>query len=323
LGVVDFDQVERCNLQRQLIYGTSDIGKSKIELAQRRILDINPNVAVVTHQERLTSANALSVLSPYDVIIDGSDNLPTRYLINDACVLLKKPDVYGAVFQLEGQASVFDAKKGPCYRCLFPEPPPPELVTSCAEGGVLGMLPGIIGNIQAVEAVKLLVGFGESLIGRLLLFDGEKMDFREVRIEKARSCPACSDHPSIRTLIDYEGFCGIGKGAGKTETPSNEISVQQVKQRIDNGDPIFLLDVREPFEHRLAHLNALLIPLQELADRYRELNPSNEIIVYCHTGARSASAAKFLRSKGFKNVKNLIGGIDAWAREIDPTIARY
>jgi adenylyltransferase/sulfurtransferase len=323
IGIVDFDQVEHSNLQRQVIYGTSDVGKSKVEMARRRILDINPNVSVVVHPERLTSANALSVLSSYHVVIDGSDNLATRYLINDACVLLKKPDVYGAVFQFEGQASVFYAERGPCYRCLFPEPPPPELVTSCAEGGVLGMLPGIIGSVQAIEAVKLLVGFGESLIGRLILFDGARMDFREVRVEKAKACPVCGERPTIQSLIDYESFCGVSKSEKRTEDLSVDISVQHLKQRLDNGEAIFLLDVREPYEHKIAHLNARLIPLRDLPNRLPELNRDNEIVVYCHTGVRSASAAEFLRSNGFRNVKNLTGGIDAWAREIDPTMVRY
>ncbi len=322
LGLVDFDEVDRPNLQRQILYGTSDIGKSKVLVAQRRIQEINPNVRVDVHEQRLSSANALSLLAPYDVILDGSDNLPTRYLVNDACVMLKKPDVYGAVFQLEGQASVFFAEQGPCYRCLFPEPPPPELVTSCAEGGVLGMLPGIIGSIQAVEAVKLIVGFGESLIGRLIMLEGATMDFREVKLDKAVNCSICGPRPTIHGLIDYEEFCGMERNTGKDET-SAQISVRQLKQRWDRGDRPFVLDVREEYEYRLAHLDAHLIPLRELSGRVSELDPSKEIIVYCHVGGRSMSAVRFLNSKGFTNVKNLAGGIDAWAREIDPTMIRY
>ncbi len=323
IGIVDFDKVEHSNLQRQIIYATSDVGKSKVEMARRRLHDVNPNVSVIVHQERISSENALSILEPYDVILDGSDNLPTRYLINDACVLLKKPDVYGAVFQFEGQASVFSSERGPCYRCLFPEPPPPELVTSCAEGGVLGMLPGIIGSIQAIETVKLVVGIGEPLIGRLLMFDGAKMDFRELKIEKSTVCPVCGDRPTIRRLIDYEDFCGVKKNEEVRVDDSLNISVQDLKRRLDQGDRILLLDVREPFEHKLVHLNATLIPLRELEDRVSELDRGAEIVVYCHSGVRSARAASFLRSQGFRNVKNMTGGIDAWAREVDPAMPRY
>jgi molybdopterin/thiamine biosynthesis adenylyltransferase/rhodanese-related sulfurtransferase len=301
IGIVDCDNVDASNLQRQLLYSTSDVGKPKVLVAVERLRAINPDVELTLYRERLTSRNALEILSSYDVIVDGSDNLPTRYLVNDACVILKKPDVYGAVFQFEGQASVFDSRTGPCYRCLFPEPPPPELVQSCAESGVLGMLPGIIGNIQAAETVKILANIGQSLVGRLLLLDATAMDFREVRIERQKGCPVCGENPTIHELIDYEEFCGMTKG----------------------GETLFLLDVREPFEYEIVHLDATLVPLHELPKRFSDLDDERETIVYCHTGVRSRSAVEFLKSNGFKNVKNLTGGIEAWAREVDPTIERY
>jgi molybdopterin/thiamine biosynthesis adenylyltransferase/rhodanese-related sulfurtransferase len=325
LGIIDSDDVDHSNLQRQILYNTSDVGKSKVELAKKRIVEINPNVEVRIFSERLTSKNALSIFSPYDVIIDGSDNLPTRYLVNDACVMLNKPDVYGGIFQFEGQASVFDAKQGPCYRCLFPEPPPPELVPTCAEGGVLGVLPGIIGSIQATEAIKIIVGFGETLVGRLILLDAAKMDFRELKLEKVKSCPMCGENRTITALIDYEEFCGLKpkSSRGGQAGPANEISPQTLRERLDRGEPLVLLDVREPYEYRLVHLDARLLPLGELESRISELDPSKETVVYCHSGIRSSSAVKFLRSRGFKNVKNLTGGIDAWARTIDQSMIRY
>lgn len=324
IGLVDFDEVNLTNLHRQLLYTSSDIGKSKVTVAEQRLRAINPNVSVVPHLEQLTSKNALTILAPYDVIIDGSDNLPTRYLVNDACVMLGKPNVYGAIYQFEGQASVFDARKGPCYRCLFPDPPPPDLVPSCAEAGVLGMLPAIIGNIQAVEAVKLIVGFGQSLVGRLVMFDASTMDFRELKIKKLGSCPVCGEHPSIHALIDYEEFCGVKPVPQEGQNhQSNKISVRELKQRLDNGDKLTLLDVREPFEYDIVHLEAKLIPLRTLPGKLSELNPRDEIVVYCHTGVRSRSAVEFLESNGFSNVRNLTGGIEAWAREIDPTMVRY
>lgn len=324
LGIADYDNVDLSNLHRQLLYTSADIGKPKVLIAEKKILEINPHTEVTKHGERLTSQNALAILAAYDLVIDGSDNLPTRYLVNDACVMLGKPNVYGAVFQFEGQASVFDARKGPCYRCLFPEPPPPELVPSCAEAGVIGMLPGIIGNVQAVEAVKLIVGFGTSLIGRLILFDASVMDFRELKLEKLSSCPMCGDHPTIRILIDYEEFCGVKRMApDEQKEMSFQISVQELKQRIDRGDRPLLIDVREPFEYELVRLDARLIPLSTLPDRLSELSRDKEIIVYCHSGVRSSSAVAYLRSNGFPNARNLTGGIDAWAREIDPAMARY
>jgi len=324
LGIIDDDDVDLSNLQRQLLYTASDVGKPKTTIAEKRLREINPEISVETYHDRLTSKNALAILPPYDVVIDASDNLPTRYLVNDACVMTGKPDVYGAVYQLEGQAAIFFSRNGPCYRCLFPDPPPPESVQSCAESGVLGMLPTIIGNIQAVEAVKLIVGFGSSLVGRLILFDAAAMDFRELKVNKIGSCPVCGDQPSIRALIDYEEFCGSKRmeTEGRAK-PSFKISVQELKQRLDKGEMLTLLDVREPFEFDLVHLNARLIPLETLPNRLNELSREHEIIVYCHTGARSYSAVEFMRTNGFTNVKNLTGGIEAWAREIDPTMIRY
>ena len=323
LGLVDFDEVDHSNLHRQPLYGTSDVGKSKVAIAQKKIVEINPNVAIIQHHVRLDSQNALDILLSYDVILDCSDNLPARYLVNDACVILGKPNVYGAVFQFEGQSSVFCTKDGPCYRCLFPEPPPPELVQSCAESGVLGMVPAIIGSIQSVEAVKLIVGIGKSLAGRLVLFDASTMDFRELKIERVASCPMCGKSPTIHGLIDYQEFCGMKKERNAEEYGSLEVSVQELKTRLDKGEALFLLDVREQFENEMVHLDAKLIPLNTLPDRLSELDREREIIVYCHSGVRSASAAEYLRSNGFKYAKNLTGGIDEWARKVDPTLPRY
>ncbi len=324
LGIVDYDNVDLSNLHRQLLYTSADIGKPKVLIAEKKILEINPNTEVTKHGERLTAQNALAILAAYDLVIDGSDNLPTRYLVNDACVMLGKPNAYGAVFQLEGQASVFDARKGPCYRCLFPDPPPPELVPSCAEAGVLGMLPAIIGNIQAVEAIKLIVGFGHSLIGRLILFDASTMDFRELKLEKLSTCPKCGDHPTITTLIDYEEFCGVKPMLSDEDKELTfQISVQELKQRMDRGDRPLIVDVREPFEFELVRLDAKLIPLSTLSGRLSELSHDKEIIVYCHTGVRSSKAVAFLRSNGFPRARNLTGGIDKWAKDIDRTMVRY
>lgn len=323
LGLVDFDNVDITNLHRQLLYSSSDVGKPKVLVAQERLRTINPEVNVEVFHEQLSSRNALAIIKGYDIVIDGSDNLPTRYLVNDACVMLGKPNVYGAIFQFEGQASVFDAKRGPCYRCIFPDPPPPELVPSCAEAGVLGMLPAIVGNIQAVEAVKLIVGFGNSLVGRLILFDASAMDFRELKIKKSGSCPVCGESPTIRELIDYEEFCGVKPVNANPTNQSYRITVKELKQRLDNGEKVKLLDVREQYEYDLVHLDAKLIPLRTLAGKLQELNAEDEIVVYCHTGVRSLSAVEFLKSNGFANVKNLTGGIEAWAREIDPGMTRY
>ncbi len=324
IGIVENERVELSNLHRQLMYETNDIGQTKIAVAEKRIRGINPHVDVVKYDARLSSQNAMEILKDYDVVVDASDNLATRYLVNDACALLGKPDVYGAVFQFEGQASIFDAGKGPCYRCLFPEPPSPELVPTCAEAGVLGMLPGIIGTIQAVEAVKLIVGFGTSLIGRLLLIEASAMDFREVELKKMKDCVLCGNKPTLHSLIDYENFCGAklagGEGEGNVES---QVSVRDLKRRLDKGESPLLLDVREQFEFDLVHLDATLIPLDQLADKSNDLNRSDEIIVYCHTGIRSQAAVEYLRAHGFTKAKNLTGGIDAWAREIDPTLLRY
>ena len=323
LGIADFDQVDHSNLQRQPLYGSPDIGKAKVAVAQKRIAEINSNVKVIKHNIRLDSRNALGILGAYDIILDCSDNLPTRYLVNDACVILGKPSVYGAVFQFEGQSSVFCVRSGPCYRCLFPEPPPPDLIQSCAEGGVLGMVPAIIGSIQAIEAIKLIVGFGDSLVGRLLLLDASKMDFRELKVDKVASCPVCGANPTIHELIDYQEFCGFRMESETKKFGDFEMSVQELKQRLDKGESLFLLDVREPFEYDLAHLNAKLIPLNELPLRLSELDRRREIIVYCHSGLRSASATEYLRSNGFEFARNLSGGIDEWAKTIDRSMIRY
>jgi len=323
LGLVDFDLVDRSNLQRQIIHGTSAIGTPKIESARERLRDVNPHVQVETFGERLTSGNALQIIRGFDIVVDGSDNFPTRYLVNDACVLLGKPDVYGAVFRFDGQVSVFDAKQGPCYRCLYAEPPPPDLVPSCAEGGVLGVLPGVIGSLQALEAIKLIVGFGETLIGRLLLFDGRRMQFRELALQKDPDCPVCGEHPTVTQLIDYEAFCGMREtGNGKREML--EISARDLQRERGLKPSLLLVDVREPREAEIAHIaGARLIPLRELPGRLAELPGHAEIVTHCHHGPRSLKAAEILKGAGFANVRSLAGGIDAWAREVDPEVPRY
>ena len=324
IGIVDFDTVDFSNLQRQIIHSTDDVGKPKLHSARERIVSINPHVEVETYETSLTSENALEILGEYDVIVDGTDNFPTRYLVNDACVLLGKPNVYGSIFRFEGQASVFHAERGPCYRCVYAEPPPPGLVPSCAEGGVLGVLPGIIGTIQATEALKLILGEGYPLIGRLLLFDAMKMRFRELRLRKNQECPICGDHPTIHQLIDYEAFCGVPvRPADGDEIKASEISVTELKSRLDRGDDIFVLDVREPHEVQIATLGGHVIPLNDLPARVHELDSSREIVVYCHTGNRSARAVDFLRQTGFRKVMNLRGGIDQWAVRVDPSLPRY
>jgi len=321
LGLVDFDLVDRSNLQRQILHGTSGIGSAKTESARARLRDINPHVQLATFAERLTSANALTILRDFDIVVDGSDNFPTRYLVNDACVLLGKPDVYGSVFRFDGQVSVFYAKQGPCYRCLYAEPPPPDLVPSCAEGGVLGVLPGIIGSLQALEAIKLILGFGEPLIGRLLLFDGRRMQFRELALEKDPECPVCGIHPTVTSLIDYEAFCGeVGRGTGN----GVEISAQELQRERGSKPDLVLLDVREPREAQIARIEgARLIPLRELPRRLAELPGHAEIVTHCHHGQRSLQAREILKGAGFANVRSLAGGIDAWSREVDAEVPRY
>ena len=323
LGLVDFDLVDRSNLQRQIIHGTSAIGTPKIESARARLRDVNPHVQVETFGERLTSGNALQILRGFDIVVDGSDNFPTRYLVNDACVLLGKPNVYGAVFRFDGQVSVFHAHEGPCYRCLYAEPPPPELVPSCAEGGVLGVLPGVIGSLQALEAIKLIVGFGETLIGRLLLFDGRRMQFRELTLQKDPDCPVCGAHPTVTELIDYEAFCGVG-AEGHGTGDEVEITALELRRERDRKPDLVLLDVREPREADIAHIDgARNIPLRELPGRLAELSGHGEIVTLCHHGPRSLKAREILRGAGFANVRSLAGGIDAWAREVDPEVPRY
>jgi len=323
LGVADFDIVDRSNLQRQILYGTSEIGMRKIDAARNRLHDVNPHVQIETFSDRLTSANALDILRGFDIVVDGSDNFPTRYLVNDACVLLAKPDVYGSVFRFDGQVSVFSATQGPCYRCLYSEPPPPDLVPSCAEGGVLGVLPGIIGSLQALEVIKLVVGFGDPLIARLLLFDGRKMQFRELALEKDPDCPVCGSHPTVRSLIDYEAFCGMEEeGRGKEEAA--EISALELQRERDRKPDLVLVDVREPVETDIARIaGSRLIPLGELPQRIRELPPDAEIVTHCHHGQRSMHAREILKGAGFANVRSLAGGIDAWSRDVDAGVPRY
>jgi len=329
IGIVDFDVVDFSNLQRQIIHGTPDVGRSKLASAKDRLLAMNPNIQVETYEEALSSQNALQLFEPYDVILDGTDNFPTRYLVNDACVLLGKPNTYGSIFRFEGQASVFGTAQGPCYRCLYPEPPPPGLVPSCAEGGVLGVLPGIIGVIQATEAVKLLTGLGEPLIGRFLLYDALKMRFRELKVPKDPDCPVCGTHPTVTALIDYEEFCGLRPAVSDAALASAfsngyEISVVDLKQRLDRGDKLRIIDVREPNEYQINRIpGSELIPLGELPRRYAELDPDEELIMQCKVGARSARAADFLRSVGFKHVLNLKGGILEWVDKIDPSQPKY
>ena len=322
IGIVDFDVVDLTNLQRQIVHGTSTLGRPKLESAKARLTDLNPNLKVESHETRLTSANALEIIRDYDIVVDGTDNFPTRYLVNDACVLLDKPNVYGSIFRFEGQASVFYAKEGPCYRCLYAEPPPPGLVPSCAEGGVLGVLPGIIGSIQALETIKLIIGAGDSLIGRLVLFDALKLRFRELKLRKDPNCPICGDRPTIRELIDYEAFCGIG-AAPAYQGP--EVIVEELKQEWDaKGDDLVVIDVREPHEWEIAHIEgAQLIPLGQLPERIHDLDGHAEIVTYCHKGSRSMKALEILKGAGFGKVRSLAGGIDAWAQRIEPGMPRY
>ena len=327
LGLVDFDVVDASNLQRQIIHSTKDIGRKKLDSAEEKLKALNPALNVVKHETMLSSANALEILRDYDIVADGTDNFPTRYLVNDACVLLGKPNAYGSIFRFEGQASVFAAEQGPCYRCLYPEPPPPGLVPSCAEGGVLGILPGLVGVIQATEAIKLILGNGEPLIGRLLLVDALSMRFRELKLRKNPECPVCGQNPTVKQLIDYQQFCGIGP-----ETTSQEknvkngipqISVKELKQRLDAGEDVQLIDVREPYEYQIANIGAKLIPQNDVPQRLAEIDRDREVVVHCKSGGRSQRIAEFLQQQGYPRVANVAGGILAWSDEIDPKVQKY
>jgi len=323
LGIVDFDVVDYTNLQRQIIHTTADVGRKKLDSATEKLKAINPFLNIRTFETKLTSENALEILADFDIIADGTDNFPTRYLVNDACVLTGKPNVYGSIFRFEGQASVFATKEGPCYRCLYSAPPPPGLVPSCAEGGVLGILPGLVGVIQATEAIKLILGKGEPLISRLLLIDALGMKFRELKLRKNPDCPVCGTHPTVTRLIDYNEFCGI-RGA-ETPVTSNvpEMQVEELKRTLDAGEDIFVLDVREPHEYQICNIGGHLIPLGDLPKRVHELDSSREIVAHCRSGVRSAKAVDFLRQAGFRKVRNLAGGILAWADRVDPNLPKY
>jgi sulfur-carrier protein adenylyltransferase/sulfurtransferase len=320
IGIVDFDDVDLSNLQRQILHGTKDIGRGKLESARDRLHDINPQIDLELHECRFSSKNAPQLVSRYDVIVDGSDNFPTRYLSNDVCVFARKPNVYGSVFRFEGQTTVFAPHlRGPCYRCLFPEPPPPESVPNCAQAGVLGVLPGIIGMLQAIETLKLILGIGEVLVGRLLHFDALKVKFRELNLRRDQQCPVCGENPPIFAPIDYEQFCGVGD-----ERAIPGMSPQELKRRMDAGEPFELIDVREPFECEIARIDgAKLIPLGEIAERLDELEREQPIIVHCHSGKRSAQAVRLLQKHGFAKAYNLEGGIDAWSEQIDPNVPQY
>ena len=324
LGLVDFDVVDFTNLQRQVTFSTSDVGRPKLEAARKRLSGLNPEIQIDTYETRLTSQNALEILREYDIIVDGTDNFPTRYLVNDACILLGKPNVYGSIFRFEGQATIFGYPGGPCYRCLYPEPPPPGLVPSCAEGGVLGVLPGIVGAIQAMETIKLILGRGDALVGRLLLFDALAMRFRELKLRKNPACPVCGEHRTITQVIDYEEFCGIrGEEAPAATTQVPEITPRELKARLDRGDEVFILDVREPHEYQICNLRGHLIPLGDLPRRVHELDSSREIVAHCRSGKRSAEAVDLLRKAGFRKIWNLKGGILAWSDEVDPSLPKY
>jgi len=323
LGIVDFDVVDFTNLQRQIIHSTADVGRKKLDSAAEKLKAINPFVNVQKFETRLSSENALELFREFDIIADGTDNFPTRYLVNDACVLTGKPNVYGSIFRFEGQASVFATEQGPCYRCLYPEPPPPGLVPSCAEGGVLGILPGLVGVMQATEVIKLILGAGEPLIGRLLLIDALGMKFRELKLRKNPDCPACGKHPTITKLIDYNEFCGIRGEEKPVETGIPEMQVEELKRRLDAGENLFVLDVREPHEYQICNIGGHLIPLGDLPKRVNELDSSREIVAHCRSGVRSAKAVGFLQQAGFKKVHNLAGGILAWAERVDPKMPKY
>ncbi len=326
LGLVDFDVVDASNLQRQIIHSTKDIGRKKLDSAEEKLTALNPALKVVKHDTMLSSANALDILKDYDIVADGTDNFPTRYLVNDACVLLGKPNVYGSIFRFEGQASVFATEEGPCYRCLYPEPPPPGLVPSCAEGGVLGILPGLVGVIQATEVIKLILGNGSPLIGRLLLVDALNMRFRELKLRKNRECPVCGDHPTVTELIDYQNFCGIVPEPPQEANVKNgipQITVKELKRRIDAGEEVQLIDVREPYEYQIAQIGGKLIPQNDVPQRLADIDRDREVVVHCKSGGRSQRIAEFLKQSGYPRVVNVAGGILAWSDEIDPKVQKY
>jgi len=326
LGLVDFDVVDASNLQRQIIHSTKDIGRKKLDSAEEKLTALNPALKVIKHDTMLSSANALDILKDYDIVADGTDNFPTRYLVNDACVLLGKPNVYGSIFRFEGQASVFATEEGPCYRCLYPEPPPPGLVPSCAEGGVLGILPGLVGVIQATEVIKLILGNGSPLIGRLLLVDALNMRFRELKLRKNRECPVCGDHPTVTELIDYQNFCGIVPETPQEANVKNgipQITVKELKRRIDAGEEVQLIDVREPYEYQIAQIGGKLIPQNDVPQRLADIDRDREVVVHCKSGGRSQRIAEFLKQSGYPRVVNVAGGILAWSDEIDPKVQKY
>jgi adenylyltransferase/sulfurtransferase len=323
IGLVDFDVVDSTNLQRQIIHTTDDVGRPKLDSAAEKLAAMNPFINIRKFETRLSSANALDLFREFDIVADGTDNFPTRYLVNDACVLTSRPNVYASIFRFEGQASVFAVEDGPCYRCLYPEPPPPGLVPSCAEGGVLGILPGLLGVIQATEVIKLILGSGEPLVGRLLLVDALSMHFRELRLRKNPDCPACGRNPTIHELIDYNQFCGIRGEEAPQITTVPEIRPEELKSKLDAGDDVFILDVREPHEYQICNLGGYLIPLGDLPARMNELDSSREIVAHCRSGARSAKAVTLLRQAGFTKVKNLAGGILAWSDKVDPSVPKY
>jgi sulfur-carrier protein adenylyltransferase/sulfurtransferase len=326
LGLVDFDVVDASNLQRQIIHSTKDIGRKKLDSAEEKLKALNPAINIIKHETMLTSANALEIIKDYDIVADGTDNFPTRYLVNDACVLLGKPNVYGSIFRFEGQASVFATEEGPCYRCLYPEPPPPGLVPSCAEGGVLGILPGLLGTIQATEAIKLILGKGDPLVGRLLLVNALDMRFRELKLRKNPECPVCGKNPTVTQLIDYQQFCGFAPESPEEKTVKNgipQLTVKELKARIDAGEDVYIIDVREPYEYQIAQIGGKLIPQNEVPQRLAEIDREREVIVHCRSGVRSQRIAEFLKQSGYPRVVNLAGGILAWSDEIDPKVQKY
>ena len=324
IGLVEFDTVDASNLQRQVLYSTADVGRSKLDAAEARLRGLNPHVRIEPHPVRLDASNARQLVGAYDVVLDGTDNFAARYLVNDACVMTRTPNAYGSIFRFEGQASVFATENGPCYRCLHPEPPPPGLVPSCAEAGVLGVLPGIIGTIQATEAIKLILGIGEPLIGRFVIYDALRMRFRELKLPKDPECAVCGTHPTIRDLVEYEGYCDLGRPIPASTETNMDITVKELKERMDRGDAPTVIDVREPHEHAICSIpGALLIPQGQLVQRLGEFDPSQEIVVHCKSGGRSARAVEYMKAHGFANPRNLAGGVLAWVTEIDPTQPKY